>query len=417
MLIQCPECQLQVSDKAISCPHCGYPIKDQSTVKRARKKPSKRMRLPNGFGQISEMKYQNLRKPFRAMVTVGKTDEGKCICKLLKPVAYFETYNEAYEALLEYNRNPFTLDSDMTVGELYEKWTEKYFKTVAESTVRRTMTAWKYCNSVKNIRVRELRGRHIKACLEDGCYEKAGEIKHTNAGARTMIKILFNNMLDYAVEYELIDKNYARAFKTSKEDRKELEENRERHIPYTDEEMKKLWLNINANPIIDIILIQCYTGWRPKELELLTLDDVDLENRTMKGGVKTKAGIDRIVPIHSGIFDLVKKRYENSMSKGSNYLFTMEGKDKKKNYAFEHYMYSRNLKLVVEELGLNPAHRPHDGRAHFITQAKKYNMDEYALKRIVGHDIDDITEAVYTTRDVSWLIAEMEKIKICYTKM
>ena len=25
-LIKCPECDLQVSDKAISCPHCGYPL-------------------------------------------------------------------------------------------------------------------------------------------------------------------------------------------------------------------------------------------------------------------------------------------------------------------------------------------------------------------------------------------------------
>lgn len=27
MLFKCPECDLQVSDKAISCPHCGHPLK------------------------------------------------------------------------------------------------------------------------------------------------------------------------------------------------------------------------------------------------------------------------------------------------------------------------------------------------------------------------------------------------------
>ncbi|MEQ2827819.1 MAG: zinc-ribbon domain-containing protein [Anaerobutyricum hallii] len=25
-LIKCPECELQVSDKALSCPHCGFPL-------------------------------------------------------------------------------------------------------------------------------------------------------------------------------------------------------------------------------------------------------------------------------------------------------------------------------------------------------------------------------------------------------
>ena len=71
MLIKCPECDLQVSDRAFACPHCGYPLKEQP--KPVRKSSRKRRRLPNGFGQISELKGRNLRKPFRAMVTVGKT--------------------------------------------------------------------------------------------------------------------------------------------------------------------------------------------------------------------------------------------------------------------------------------------------------------------------------------------------------
>ena len=53
MLIKCPECELQVSDKAASCPHCGYPLKEQKT-KNINRKPNKRRRLPNGFGQITE---------------------------------------------------------------------------------------------------------------------------------------------------------------------------------------------------------------------------------------------------------------------------------------------------------------------------------------------------------------------------
>lgn len=81
MITKCPECELPVSSHAAACPHCGYPLK--TTPKRKRK--TRRRRLPNGFGQIAEVKGQNLRKPFRAMVTVGKTPEGKPISKLLKP--------------------------------------------------------------------------------------------------------------------------------------------------------------------------------------------------------------------------------------------------------------------------------------------------------------------------------------------
>ena len=37
MLIKCPECELQISDKAINCPHCGYPLQP-NVIKRKRKK-------------------------------------------------------------------------------------------------------------------------------------------------------------------------------------------------------------------------------------------------------------------------------------------------------------------------------------------------------------------------------------------
>lgn len=54
------------------------------------------------------------------MVPVGKTQTGKCLSKPLKPQSYFSTYNEAYEALVEYHKNPYDLDDAMTVKELYE---------------------------------------------------------------------------------------------------------------------------------------------------------------------------------------------------------------------------------------------------------------------------------------------------------
>lgn len=42
--------------------------------------------------------------------------------------------------------------------------------------------------------------------------------------------------------------------------------------------------------------------------------------------------------------------------------------------------------------------------------AKKYKVDEYAIKYMVGHAINDITEKVYTQREVGWLIEELEKV-------
>ena len=118
MLKPCPECEMQVSDKATICPHCGFPLHSGlvSTVRKSRRRHA---RLPNGFGQITELRGRNLRKPFRVMVTVGVNPEGKPIVKLLHPVAYFKTYNDAYKALMEYNKCPYDLTQILTMQELY----------------------------------------------------------------------------------------------------------------------------------------------------------------------------------------------------------------------------------------------------------------------------------------------------------
>ena len=54
-LIQCPECELQVSDKALSCPHCGYPLKEKDQTKgRGKAKPKRK-----GFQTDSEVSLKS----------------------------------------------------------------------------------------------------------------------------------------------------------------------------------------------------------------------------------------------------------------------------------------------------------------------------------------------------------------------
>jgi len=52
MIILYPECEMRISDKAYACPHCGYPLMPGKVTP---VKQNSRMRLPNGFGQISEI--------------------------------------------------------------------------------------------------------------------------------------------------------------------------------------------------------------------------------------------------------------------------------------------------------------------------------------------------------------------------
>lgn len=410
MLIKCPECELQVSDKAIICPHCGFPLQPNIKPRKPRNKNNKRRRLPNGFGQISEIKNRNLRNPFRAMVSVGKDANGRPICKPLKPESYFPTYNDAYAALVEYNKNPYDLEPSITVKELYDKWLPEYEKTV--KSTRAIESAWSYCTAVYDMRVKDLRARHVKGCMEEGTSTYRGETRTPTASMKNQIKSLFNLMLDYALEYELVDRNYSRTFNLSEETIKEIVTVKQEHIPFTDEEMDLLWQHVDDKMMVDVLLVQCYSGWRPQEIGLLELKDVDLENWTFSGGMKTDAGTGRVVPIHSRIRHIVERKHKEAQELGSLYLFNYVNPNARlKSTALTYARYQKGFGMIRDELNLNPDHRPHDGRKHFVTMAKKYKLDEYAIKYMVGHKISDITEKVYTQREFEWLKTEMEKIK------
>ena len=388
----------------------------ESTVRLVRSRSSFAQRW--GSGLVRSMRFSfflaafsRLRNPFRAMVTIGKTPEGKPICKPLKPESYFATYNDAYAALVEYNKNPYDLEPSITMQELYDKWLPEYEKTV--KSTKSATSAWAYCSGVYKMRVMDIRARHVKGCMEEGVAIIRGKEQHPSATMKNQIKSLFNMMLDYALEYELVDRNYSRTFNLTEETVKEIQSVKKEHIAFTDEEMDLLWANVSSKQGIDIMLIQCYSGWRPQELGLLELKDVDLENWTFRGGMKTDAGENRVVPIHSRIQDLVLRKYQEAEALGSPYLlnWTDPNNRNKKNLKLTYARYQKAFERIRDELKLNPNHRPHDGRTHFVTMAKRYGVDEYAIKYMVGHKISDITEKVYTRREFAWLREEIEKIK------
>lgn len=214
-------------------------------------------------------------------------------------------------------------------------------------------------------------------------------------------------MLDYAVEYELVDKNYARLFNISESIIKESETVKQKHIPFTELEMNKLWNEVINIKYVDVLLIQCYTGLRPRELGLIKLKDVDLNNWTITGGIKTEAGTNRVIPIHKRIQPLIVRKVNEARLLNSEYLINcIDSTDLFMSYD----KYNKRFLKIVDKLQLDKNHRSHDGRIHFVTMAKHYEVDEYAIKYIIGHAINDLTERVYTHRTIEWLTSEINKI-------
>lgn len=258
--------------------------------------------------------------------------------------------------------------------------------------------------------------RHIKGCMNEGYrigtkgMEKGQKI-YPSSGIKSRIKSMFNLMLDYAEEYEIVDKNYARTFNVSDDIIEDIENSKRPHIIFTNDEVDKIWKNVSTVTYADWIIIQMYMGWRPQELATLRLDEINMDEWYMKAGMKMDAGKQRIVPIHQKIKGLVKINYDKAVELGSPYLFNDEGKTHSGSYAVTYDKYKTRFDKVIQQLKLNPEHRPHDPRKTFITRCKKANVDEYALKEMVGHTIRDITESTYTERDVEWLREDLEKMQ------
>lgn len=368
------------------------------------------MRLPNGFGQISQIKNARLRQPYRAMVTIGKDENGKPICRLLKPQAYFKTYNEAYAALVEYNKKPY-LEGEAITEDVFEEWIKVREKEgLSDQHLKDIKRCWRYCSDIYRIPIRDLRAQDVRNCVENGSAYVGGKIQSASPLIQKNIKTVLNTLFDYALSFDLVEKNYARNYKLPKNITAQFNKPEGKHLSYTEQELTNLWKGIN-NYEVKMLLIQCYSGWRPQELMDLKISDIDLENETMTGGMKTSAGKNRVVPIHPKILKYVIECYNDAINSNSEYLFNREDRRSGKIVKYNYHRYDDALKRVIKAWDLDENHHLHDARKTFVTLCKKYNVDEYAIKRFVGHQISDLTERVYTDRDLEWYKSEIAKIK------
>lgn len=396
-LLKCPECMHDVSDKALTCPNCGYPINTPSSTK-PRIRNGKPTKLPNGYGTIYKMSGKRS-KPYRVMKTdkwiidpvTGKSKQ------IRSTIGYYQSREDAMIALADYNENPYDIKADsITFSEVYEKWSENYFPTLSNpSSVRTVTAAYAYCNGLYDIRMKDIKVSHLE-----------GTILNAQVGdsTKSRIKSLFNMMYKYAVAHDIVEKDYASVMFANGSP---IKRSRTKEVmPFSQEEIFLLWNNLDNIAFADMILIGIYSGWRPQELAILKVADIDLEAGTMLGGLKTDAGKNRIVPIHPLIKPLIEKRMKEATVMQSEFLFNDANGQQGTHMTYDKYR--KRFEKVMKYLKLT--HRPHETRHTFITKAKACDVDEYILKLIVGHSIDDITEKVYTHRTIDQLRAEMEKI-------
>lgn len=340
------------------------------------------MKLPNNYGSIQKLPG-NRRKPYRVVKTIGWDDNGKQIRKTL---GYFESRTLALQELALYNENPYDIDlRTITVEKLHNKWKEEKYPKIAIKTQQVYNMCWNYCSDIAQSPFLDIKTNHLQAIV-DSMGEKWS--------AKKAFKIMWHQLYDYAMKNDMNVKKYSEYIDIGKKTTK-LE-----RIPFEQWEIDKLWQNIDRMDYIDTILILIYTGLRITELLEIEIENVHIKERYMRGGIKTEAGINRVIPLHEKIIPLIKKYYDHSKEIGCKYLIanSLGNKMQYSNYRREKW------DKMMEQLEFNKDHRPHDTRHTFATRMDRTPANKLCIKRIMGHASTDITNKVYTHKDIQDLI-------------
>ena len=347
------------------------------------------MKLPNSYGSIEKLSGKR-RKPYMVRKTVGWDKDGR---QIRKTIGYFENRQQALQSLAIYNENPYNIDTkNITVETLFEKWKNEKYDKISIKTQRVYNMCWNYCDPIRNLPFIQIRLTHLQNIIDT-----MGD----KWSAKKAFKNLWNQLFDYATRNDIDTKKYSSFIDIGKKTTKLI------RIPFEEEEIDLLWDSVDRMEFIDTILILIYTGMRVGELLDIQLDNVFLDKKYMIGGSKTEAGKDRIIPLHDRIIPLVTKWYNNAKSNNSKYLIYNYEYDKMQYWNYYHEKWEK----IIEQLELNTAHKPHDTRHTFATRMDRTGANKLCIKRILGHASTDITDKVYTHKDIQDLLDTVNKLR------
>lgn len=378
-------------------------------------KRKKYPKLPNGYGQIRYLgkgrrnpygvyppateEYPNGEmKPKKALCYVSDWHVGFAVLTAYKAGTYHEGMEKELQTLKSLSDgNDLSLFTNKILGdyslitradrepennsptfsEVYQKfynWKYRGKKQYSDASKNSTAAAYKNCNVLHDKKINEISYSELQEVID------SSTLKYSSL---ELINSLLKQMFKYALAEELIEKNPTELLKIN------IEDDDEHGVPFTDEDLKILWKN-KTNDIAEVLLIMCYTGFRIGELYVI---DIDLKEKALHGGLKTRTSKERIVPIHSSIVPIIRRRIKE-------YGVLMPMSKSK----FRNSMY-----CFLNEVGIE-RHTPHDCRHTFSRLCEKFEVKENDRKRLLGHKFDDVTNGVYGHRTVEDLREAIEKI-------
>lgn len=344
------------------------------------------MRRANGTGSITFLSG-NRRKPW-AVRKSYKTGDYTFTTKYL---AYFKTASEAQKWLERYNAAGTDYSGAVpTVGEIYQTLWESKYEDQSLSVRLARSASWERLSHLAKKPIDSIRFLDWQKIIDS---DKA---KGLSTSAALQDKTLMHEITEWALKRELVEKDYVPLIEMYRSAPKQ------KKAALSDEQIERISELAEAGFAgADMVLFMLYSGVRKTELFELRAENYDEAGKYIRGGIKTAAGKNRIIPIHSKLLPIVEAR----LKAGTDYLFTWNGK-KLYNSVFDNVFAS-----VMQKAGCDPEASPHWTRHTFATRAAEHNMDRLALKLIIGHSTSkDVTDHYASHFGIEKLHQELEKL-------
>ena len=229
-LLSCPECTHTVSDKALACPGCGYPMSVPSKQPQAN---NTRKRLPNGYGSIKKLSGTRS-NPYAAYPPYHASCPEPEQPVKRPAIGYFPDWDSAYRALTVYHSAPYDICSrTLTFEEVYHRFYNTKFnsnrKVLSTSSKYAYETAFKHCAPLHHLSFFDLRKPDMQTILDE-----------CTLGYSTLcnLKKLFCQLYKYAIENDIVQKNYAQFVTINRED------DNEKGDPFSQEELDRDYAGI-----------------------------------------------------------------------------------------------------------------------------------------------------------------------------